>query len=224
MINYIGRKFGRGTVMAEAETYVNAKGGKQRMGLLQCSCGNQYLASYGDLVTGKTKSCGCFRLERATKHGHCKNKSFSRTYSSWRDMKRRCTNPNHKQFHNYGGRGISVCEHWKQFENFIADMGECPPGLEIDRIDNNGNYEPGNCRWATEAQQQRNRRNNRFLTVFGVTACLKDLAAHFGINRETARARLCKGLAPELAFTQSASGGDEWEDTKRELREAGAST
>lgn len=206
--NYIGRKFGRGTVIAEIEPYISPKGAKHRQGVLQCSCGKEYKASFCVLVSGRVISCGCFQLERVTTHGHCKNHECSRTYLAWQSMKSRCTDPNNKHFHNYGGRGISVCEHWQQFENFIADMGECPPSLEIDRIDNNGNYEPGNCRWATEAQQHRNQRSNRVFTVRGMTACLSDLVKHFGIvSRQSVCERLSKGWEPERAFTQPSHQG-----------------
>ena len=95
------------------------------------------------------------RLNAITTHGM----AYSREYRSWASMKQRCENPNHKRFSDWGGRGISVCDRWQRFENFISDMGPRPEGHSIDREDNDGNYEPGNCRWATRSQQQKNRRN-----------------------------------------------------------------
>jgi hypothetical protein len=93
----------------------------------------------GDLRRGKTVSCGCYKRERATKHGGAR----TITYSIWWSMRKRCSNPNSQHFKHYGGRGITVCERWESFAAFLEDMGECPPGLTLDRIDNDGNYEPG---------------------------------------------------------------------------------
>jgi hypothetical protein len=119
-----------------------------------CDCGNTKIVSSNNLKSGQV-SCGC--RGGNFKHGQ-RHKS---TYRSWDAMLQRCNNPKNTRYKYYGGRGISVCERWRLFINFLADMGERPPGTTLDRIDPNGNYEPGNCRWATQSQQIKNRRHAR---------------------------------------------------------------
>jgi len=152
-----GQRSGRLTVLSRAE---NDKHGNVRWNC-RCDCGVVKIIYGGSLRCGKTKSCGCLHREAVRLHGHSVG-AQTPTYNSWCRMVQRCTDPKRHNFKHYGGRGISICERWRGkdgFSNFLADMGERPAGLTLDRYpDNNGDYEPGNCRWATTSQQSKNRR------------------------------------------------------------------
>lgn len=125
----------------------------------------------------------------------------SAAYQSWLSMRHRCLNEKHDAYPRYGGRGIKVCERWDSFENFLADMGERPDGTSIDRVNNDGDYEPGNCRWATTQEQFANRRNTRLITYQGVTQTLAELARSVGVARATLHRRIFRsGLSVEEAL------------------------
>jgi len=143
------------------------------------SCGQEFICFGGLLRGGITKGCKGCQIFRITKHGHTVN-GVSPTYRAWHGMKQRCENPNSEVFKDYGGRGVKVCVKWSEFENFLKDMGECPKGLEIDRINNDGNYEPGNCRWTTKKQNQSNKRNTRFVLFGGERVTLTEAARRTG--------------------------------------------
>lgn len=156
-----------------------------------CECGVTKKVPMPSLRRGKSQSCGCIKHEldliRRKTHGFTAERKKDRTYNSWMSMKSRCINPNESGYENYGGRGIKVCDRWlgeEGFNNFLTDMGERPPNTTIDRFpDVNGNYEPSNCRWGTDDQQSRNRRNNRVIEYFGISMPLCEWAKLFKLTR-----------------------------------------
>lgn len=158
-----GLQFGRLTIIGDAGKYVSPQGHRLRLVAAKCDCGNEITVTLNSIKSGYTASCGCYRTELAignVKHGEAGPTRLTREYKTWVNMIGRCENPKVERYPSYGGRGIKVCSGWRHsFETFLRDMGRKPtPKHSIDRIDVNGNYEPGNCRWATNSEQQLNKR------------------------------------------------------------------
>lgn len=198
--------FGDLTVIGEEDGNPVPGNGAPRLLMCRCVCGSEKLYPLGNVKRGLSKGCGCKRGKRVSdskiRHGQSRNRQLTAEYRAWCHAIGRCENPNDGAYSNYGGRGISVCQRWRNsFEAFYEDMGPRPPATSIDRIDVNGNYEPGNCRWATKHTQDRNRRTNRMLTLGSETMCLKDWAIKLGMQRTSLERRLAKGWSVEEALT-----------------------
>ncbi len=163
----IGGVFGRLTIISEAKSYYDSKGKQITKSLVRCVCGVEKIVTNHSLHRNKTKSCGCLQKEKASiqgKNSATHGLSKSRVFNSYNAMKQRCYYDKHKDYHNYGGRGIKICERWlNSFENFLADMGHPPPKTTLDRKNSNGNYEPDNCRWADHKTQAFNQRNTKHI-------------------------------------------------------------
>jgi len=192
----IGEKFGLWTVLSKAASRSGAAVFNCR-----CDCGTERPVLSDSLEKGKSRSCGCLQKT----HGHASRGLGQKhhLYVTWCQMRQRCTNEKSQVFRHYGGRGIKVCDRWNDFANFIADMGERPPGTSIDRIDNDGNYEPTNCRWATAKEQIDNRRCTVWLTAFGETRTITQWSERVGLTAHCIRGRIKAGRTAEQALAQS---------------------
>lgn len=204
-LNIVGANFGRLTVVEETTM-------RQQRAIVWrclCDCGNETLVSTGRLRSGHTQSCGCKKVDgphpSQKTHGHSfvDGKATSE-YNAWSSMKSRCLNPKAPNYKDYGGRGITVCERWlDSFENFLADMGPKPsPEHSLDRYpDNDGNYEPGNCRWADGVQQSSNKRSNHLVMVDGEAMTVTEAARRKGANIVLVRSRIKRGWSIERALS-----------------------
>lgn len=191
-----GKKYNRLTVVS-----FHHKENKREYYLCKCDCGKEKIVNKTELVRGKVKSCGCLRKENCANYSH--NLSYSRIYRTWTNMKVRCYNKKDERYRLYGGRGIYICDEWKKsflsFYNWAISNGY-KDTLTIDRINNNGNYEPTNCRFVLKEEQNRNKRNVKIITYKKESHCIAEWARILGIKEVTLRARIKKGWTVERAF------------------------
>lgn len=202
-VDITGQKFGRWTAIER----VGTKAGGALWKAI-CDCGNKGEVRSNALRSGTSRSCGCLNadvhrdvcIKRNTTHGNAKRSGYTPTYSIWINL---FTRKYHKKY-----EGVTICERWKSFENFLADMGDRPSLMHsIDRIDNGKWYEPSNCRWATMKEQQNNRTNNRKIAAFGKIQNLQQWASEYEIDRKTISSRLNRGWSPETAISEPAVKG-----------------
>jgi hypothetical protein len=178
----------------------------------KCDCGNITYVSTSNLTCNRIKSCGCLKLEKLLERSTTHNQRHTHLYDVWKSIRQRCNNPKNRGYHNYGGRGITICEEWdKSFETFYKwsyangysteNQKDEKLKLTIDRIDNNGNYEPSNCRWVDRKTQASNTRIAKFFTINGETKCFSEWCRIFGIHRATFDRRIKNGWSIEKAIT-----------------------
>lgn len=196
-----GHRFGR--------LVVECRDGSIRAGAAwscRCDCGGAVRVVGAKLSNGNTQSCGCLHREITSSRQQVNNRSHGMTgsaeYRTWNGIHQRCTNPARPGYRNYGGRGITICDRWLSFENFFADMGPKPKGLSIERDDNDGPYEPGNCRWATAKEQSRNRRVTRFIETPQGPMMFSEACKVAGMTHRALDARLRAGWTVEEAMTR----------------------
>lgn len=201
-----GLRFGRLTIIKRADDYISPKGARHVQWECKCDCGKSVVASSCQLNSGNAKSCGCLRKEIYKRGTH--HMSNTRLFRIWASMHKRCENKNDtKDYPRYGGRGIIVCNEWSGksgFENFFkwAMENGYSDNLTIDRKDVNGNYEPSNCRWADRKTQNRNRRDTKIITAFGITKPLVEFCEEYQINKTTVNSRVKDhGMTYEQALT-----------------------
>lgn len=196
-----GRRFGRYTVLRRAESYISKTGSRQSRWLCRCDCGNERIVFSQSLKSGNSLSCGCYQKETATSHG----KKNTRLYGIWHNIKWRCFNSNCSHYPRYGGRGITMCDEWKNdFQSFYdwAMANGYEDKLSIDRIDNDGNYCPENCRWVSAKEQANNRRRNNCITALGITRTISEWENKTGISRQTIQWRINHGWEPDDAVSK----------------------
>jgi len=200
-LNLAGQRFGSLTVL-EVHSQDEYRAYRWKC---QCDCGNETVVRGSQLKSGVTASCGC-GIRKASSRPRTHGQTHTPLYKRWRAMIERTRNPNATEYHNYGGRGIGVCERWLAFEGFAADMGQTfDEALTLERRDVNGDYSPDNCYWATTRQQARNKRNNHVIEWRGRRMVVTDWADLLGLNPNTVVHRLRRGWPVDRALTKDAN-------------------
>jgi hypothetical protein len=197
-IDLSGKVFSKLTVVRRSDLVL--KSSRHATWECVCECGNRSVVPSSRLIKGDTTSCGCYGRTRIGDMNKTHGMTSTSMFAIWSGMLGRCSNHKSKDFPRYGGRGIQVCERWKSFDNFYADMGDRPKGKTLDRINNSGNYEPGNCRWASASEQATNRRSTHYVSLNGETLPLSEWAAKLDINPKTISTRLHRGWSYEEAL------------------------
>lgn len=200
----IGKKFNRLTILFFVVKRVNIPHYQ-----CKCDCGKETLVSIYEIINNKTKSCGCLLEENQKRgnliHGEAKRGNWKKEFRVWVNIRQRCYNTNCKAYKNYGGRGIIVCERWMiSFQDFLQDIGRAPsPDHSLERIDNDGNYEPGNCKWVTRKEQNNNTRRNFFIEYMGRTQTCAQWCEELGLNYDRVHQRIRRwGYSVDKAFTK----------------------
>lgn len=209
VIDITYQRFGR-LVVLSPHSRVSAR--QKIAWLCQCDCGNTAVVMGEHLRSGHTQSCGCLQSDVTTERNMTHGMADDGLYATWGKMNQRCVNPNTPRYERYGGRGIAVCDEWKvSFPSFLAYVSQLPhygeEGYTLDRTDNDGNYEPGNVRWASPTEQSRNRSDNILITYNGTKKCLAEWAKDLGFKYSTLRARIVRyGWNTERAFAKPVRG------------------
>lgn len=194
-ISLVGRTFGKLTVIADAPN-IPTEGSRS---ICTCACGVTKIMTNSNVK--RSKSCGCEASKGVPAvHGHARHGYVTPIYRAWQSMRSRCYSLTHPAFADYGGRGITVCDEWVDFQIFMQDMGPRPSGMTLERVNNALGYSKDNCVWKTQKEQTRNQRSNRVFTVRGITACASALAEHFGVPYHRTLMRLKRGWDLERAF------------------------
>lgn len=201
IVQHIGKQFG--AIVAVKFSHIQ----HDQIWEFECGCGKHFLARLAAVKNGHTRSCGCLLkdvlIRRNTTHGYAARDKQSHIYRVWKSMRKRCNNPKSKDFRLYGGKGVKVCSRWQDFKNFHDDMAASyQPGLEIERLDSNGDYSPENCKWGTEREQALNTNRAHLVTFRGETLNLSLWAERFGLAYELLRQRLKAGWSMEESISR----------------------